>query len=108
MRILFWILVLFIGIVLAVFAVANRGTLALELWPLPWLLELPVYLAILGALLLGILIGAFMVWIGGQRRRRELRRQRRRITALEHELAATQAQLAGAPGSTPARVAAQA
>ena len=108
MRVLFWILVLFIGIVLALFAVANRGTLALELWPLPWLLEVPAYLAILSALLLGFLAGVLAAWIGGRRSRRKLRRCRRRLAALEHELVATQAELAGAPGSASARVAAQA
>lgn len=107
MRTLFWILVALMAIVLAAFAAANRGTLALGLWPLPWLLELPVYLAVLGALLLGFLAGALAVWIGGHRSRRELRRRRRQITALERELAATQAQLAGAPGSMPAPAAAE-
>ena len=107
MRMLSWILVALIAIVLAAFAVANRGTLALGLWPLPWLLELPAYLVILGALLLGFLAGALAVWIGGHRSRRELRRQRRQIAALERELTATQAQLAGAPGSMPAPAAAE-
>jgi uncharacterized integral membrane protein len=101
MRILFWILVLLIAVVAAAFAVSNREALALGLWPLPWLVELPVYFAILGALLLGFIAGALAAWTGGRPRRRELRRSGRRIAALERELAATQAQLAGAPGSAP-------
>lgn len=102
MRILFWILVILVGIVLAAFAVSNRETVALGLWPLPWLLDLPIYLAVLGALLLGFLAGALGAWVAGQRRRRELRRLRRQIAALERELAATQAQLPAAPGSAAA------
>ena len=108
MRILFWILVVLIAIVLAAFAVSNREPVALGFWPLPWLVQLPVYLAVLGALLIGFVIGAIASWIGGRRRRRVARTQRRRIAALERELAATQAQLAGAPGATPAPLAAQA
>ena len=108
MRILFWILVVLIAIVLAAFAVSNREPVALEFWPLPWLVQLPVYLAVLGALLIGFVIGGIASWTGGRRRRRVVRTQRRRITALERELAATQAQLAGAPGATPAPLAARA
>ena len=107
MRILFWILVALIAVVLAAFTVSNREAVALGLWPLPWLVQLPLYLAVLGALLLGGLAGALGAWIGGRRYRRGLRRQRRQIAALEHELAATQAHLAGAPGSAPARIAAE-
>src|SRR5438445_182608 len=51
--------------------------------------------------------GALAAWLGGRHTRRELRRQRRRTAALERELAATQAQLAGAPGAAPASIAAR-
>ena len=105
MRVLLWILVLLLAAVLAAFAVSNRETMALGLWPLPWLLQIPTYLAVLGALLLGFLLGVFAVWVAGARRRRELGRQRRRIAALESELTATQAQLAGAPRAASAPVA---
>jgi uncharacterized integral membrane protein len=104
MRLLFWILVALAAVVLAAFAASNHEMMSFGLWPLPWLLEVPAYLAVLGALLLGFLAGALVVWIGGRRPRRELRR---RVAALERELTATQAQLAGAPGSMPAPIAAE-
>ena len=104
MRVLFWVLVVVVAVVLAAFAVSNREPVALGLWPLPWLLQAPAYLAAFGALLLGFVAGALAVWAGGVRRR-ELRRHRRRIAALERELAATQAQLTGAPGAMPVHIA---
>ena len=107
MRLLFWILVLLVAVMLAAFAVSNREPVSLGLWPLPWLLQMPAYLAVLGALLFGFLLGALAVWAGGGRRRRELRRQRRRIAALEQELLTTQAQLAGAPAARRAAVGAE-
>lgn len=75
------------------FAITNRASVSLGLWPLPFLLETPLYLLVLMTLLAGVLIGAAAVWLAGHRSRRELRRQRRRAAALERELAATQAQL---------------
>ena len=41
MRILFWIFVLLVAAVLALFAVSNRAGVALSLWPLPLLVEAP-------------------------------------------------------------------
>jgi lipopolysaccharide assembly protein A len=93
MKLLFWSLVALAAAALALFAASNRATVSLALWPLPFVVELPLYLAVLGALLIGLVAGALLAWIGGRRTRRELRRRGRRIAALERELAATQAQL---------------
>jgi uncharacterized integral membrane protein len=100
MKFLFWIFVLIVAIVLALFAISNRETVALGFWPAPFLVELPLYVAVLVALLLGFLIGEFAAWLAGRRRRREARRRSRRIALLEGELLATQAQLAS-PASAP-------
>jgi len=89
----FWSVTLIAAAVLVPFAIANRTTVSLGLWPLPFLLEAPVYLLLLLTLLAGFFIGAGCVWIAGHWSRRELRRRRRRMEALERELAATQARL---------------
>jgi len=107
MRLLFWLFVLIVAFVLALFAVSNRATVALGLWPAPFLVELPLYVAVLAALAIGFLIGEFAAWIAGSRWRREARRHARRIASLESELRATQAQLVGPEGRTPARTAAR-
>ena len=106
MKLLFWIFVALVATVLALFAVSNRAAVSLGLWPLPFVLELPLYLAILAALLVGFLAGALAAWIGGRQRRREGRQRGRRIAALERELAATQAQLPDASENAPGRHAA--
>jgi len=108
MRLLFWIFVLIVALVLALFAVSNRATVALGLWPAPFLVEIPLYVAVLAALALGFLIGGFAAWIAGRRWRREARRHARRIASLEGELRATQAQLVGPAERVPSRTAARA
>jgi uncharacterized integral membrane protein len=95
MKILFWFFVLIIALVLALFAVSNRATVALGLWPVPFLVELPLYVAVLAALAVGFLIGELAAWIAGRRWRRKARRHARRIASLEGELRATQAELVG-------------
>jgi uncharacterized integral membrane protein len=104
MTLLFWTCIALLGAALALFAGSNRGTVALAWWPFGFVVELPLYLALLGAVVLGGLTGAALAWHAGRSRRREARRRGRRITALERELAATQAQLPGAaPPPAPLR-----
>jgi lipopolysaccharide assembly protein A len=86
MKLLFWCLVIIIAAVLASFAASNRETIALALWPLPFVADLPLYLAMLGALAAGVVLGVLAMWVGAAGRRREARRHGRRIVALEREL----------------------
>jgi lipopolysaccharide assembly protein A len=103
MKLVFWIVVVPVATVLALFAVSNREAVTLGLWPLPFELDLPLYLAILFALLIGFISGVMAAWIAGRHRRRENRRRGRRIAALETELAAREAQPAVARETAPAR-----
>ena len=107
MKLLFWIVVALVAAVLALFAMSNRGAVALGLWPLAFELDLPLYLAVLAALLIGFVSGALAAWIAGRSRRRENRRRGRRIAALERALAELQAQPPGARETAPARLAAR-
>ncbi len=103
MRAFYWLAVLVFAAILSLFAASNRAAVSLGLWPLPYLVEVPLYLAVFVSLFGGFLIGAAAAWLGGRRVRRELRRCRRRNEALARELGATQSRLTGeAQASTPA------
>jgi lipopolysaccharide assembly protein A len=93
MRFLYWVLVAIVAIVLVLFAVSNRGEASLGLWPLPFVMGVPLYLLVLLSLVLGFVVGRLAGLVAAAGRRRELRRRRRRIEALERELATTQARL---------------
>ena len=97
MRIVYRVFFLIGAVFLILFAVSNRETVSVALWPLPFLADVPFYLACFLSLLLGALVGLGAAWIAGRRDRRELRGRRRRIEALERELAATQSQLRDHP-----------
>src|SRR5271163_480098 len=92
MKILWWIVLALAALLLILFAVSNREMVSVGLWPLPVLVELPLYLVVLGTLILGFVLGELVAWIGGWRWRREARRSRDRIANLERELAAERAQ----------------
>jgi len=112
MRILFWLLLPFVAVLVALFAVSNREAVDLGLWPLSNAVQLPLYLVVLLALFGGCLFGAVAAWVAGRHWRREVRRRGRRIEALERELAASHAELhssaapreLSAPRGVPVRV----
>lgn len=99
MRHLHWLVTGPVILIVVLFAVSNRQTTNVTLWPLPVSLEAPLYLVVLLAALIGFLVGELVAWINGRFWRREARAKARRIEALERELAATQAQLG--PASPP-------
>ena len=93
MRFLWWIVFTLAAVVLVLFAVSNRQTVSLGFWLLPGAgVQMPLYLLVLGTLIVGFVIGELVAWTGGWRWRREARRSRDRIAALERELEAERAQ----------------
>jgi lipopolysaccharide assembly protein A len=97
MKLVHWLITAPLALVLVVFAVANRETISLTLWPAPVSLNAPIYLVVLLALLVGFLIGELVAWINSHRARRETRALSRRVAALERELADKE------PTKTPAK-----
>lgn len=94
LRILFWILTIPILALAGAFAASNTGPVVLRLWPLPLEWEMPVFIAVLGAFILGVGLTALSFWIGslpGRLARRRLARHERALeeetTRLKHELA---------------------
>jgi uncharacterized integral membrane protein len=87
MKFLWWIVLAVVAVVLILFAISNREHVTLSVWLLPGAaIEMPLYLLVLGTLLLGFVVGELTGWIGGWRWRREARRGRERIAMLEREI----------------------
>lgn len=77
---------LFLGIVIAIvaiFAVANRAPTKIDLSPLPFVPELPLFVVILGAMAVGLVIGAGLSSWSRQKLKWQARTQRKRAEALE-------------------------
>lgn len=82
----------FIGIPLAVvavtFAVSNRQSAEISLWPFPYELEMPLCAALLAIAVIAFILGGFLAWLSGGKVRRENRKRGKRIRELEKTLAA--------------------
>ena len=93
MKLLYWLIAAPLMVLAVLFAVSNRESVDLALWPLPWVVEPPVYAIVLGALALGVVVGAAVAWIGGGRARgrarsaeRKVQEQQRDVEALEKRI----------------------
>jgi uncharacterized integral membrane protein len=104
MRAISWAVTLVAAVLLIPFALSNREPVSLGVWPLPFLIDLPLYLLVALLLLIGFVAGAAVTWIAGRRKRRELKRRRRRIEALERELVAARSHLQDQAGRGRPRV----
>ncbi|NLH83205.1 MAG: DUF1049 domain-containing protein [Phyllobacteriaceae bacterium] len=110
-RFLTWVLALPIGMVVVALAVANRRPVTLSLDPFrpddPAIaVTLPLFLPILGAVVLGVLLGGVAVWLGQGKHRKAARAGRRATTRLEAERATLAAEVAKHAGGGEAAVAA--
>ena len=97
-----FILFILIGVLIAV---SNRQPVQLALWPLPHLVVLPLYLLVIGMLLLGVLAGLGMGWWAGRHHRRRAREASGEAARLDREvqrLREATAAAAVAPANGPA------
>ena len=77
-------------IAIVAFAIANRTPVPVSFAPLPILIELPVYGVFLLGLVLGGLIGGLALWLSGIPQWFQARRMRRKVSALESQVAVLQ------------------
>ena len=86
MKIVFWIFAIIAVIFTVDFVMTNGQSVTLGSWLLPWTADVPVGLAVLCALALGLVVGGFLSWGSGNRARRRARAAERRAETLEREL----------------------
>jgi uncharacterized integral membrane protein len=85
-RRLSWIITLPLTVIAVLFALSNSAPTEVRLWPLPWAADLPLYLLILGFLLIGFLLGIVVAWLSGGSRRRRMRMLSEQVRAQAGEI----------------------
>lgn len=97
MRTLYWILAGTLAALAGLFALNNRGELTVDLWPLGPQTQMPVFVALVGALYIGFLFGAVVAWLAGGAARKRARDMARKAATLDIELQELKARQAGVP-----------
>jgi uncharacterized integral membrane protein len=83
LRLLKALIVLPVTAIILVFAVSNRQTASVSLWPLPYEIDTPVFFLALAPLAFGVLAGGIAAWLAGGRTRHLARERARQIKTLE-------------------------
>lgn len=86
LRFLSWLSGIPLAVATVLFAAANHEPVQVGLWPLPWVIELPLYLLALAPLATGLLIGLVLGWIAAAPARKAARVERRRARFLEGQI----------------------
>jgi uncharacterized integral membrane protein len=74
-------------ILLAVcFALSNRQSAAISLWPMAGIIQAPLFLLSLGTLIFGVFVGGVIVWGSALAQRLEMRLLRREIKSLNEKI----------------------
>jgi uncharacterized integral membrane protein len=84
-------------LLMVVFALSNRASVTLGLWPTDFSLEVPLSLAILAAMAIAFLVGGIFVWFSVLAQRRRARRAEQAVRLLEAEVQSLKARLPPLP-----------
>ncbi len=76
-----------VAVAVVVFAVSNRQTASVSLWPLPFEIDTPVFFLALAPLVLGVFLGGVAAWLAGGKSRRLSRERARQLKTLERTAA---------------------
>jgi lipopolysaccharide assembly protein A len=93
-----------LAFVLVLFAMSNRESAHLGLWPFDYSLELPLSIALLIAFAIAFLLGALLLWFSAISARLRARRAEHAIKMLESQVADLKSRLEAAEPKTPAEI----
>jgi uncharacterized integral membrane protein len=86
MKILSRVLFILFVLIAVLIAVSNTQPVRLTLWPLPHIVETPLYLLITGVLLLGVFAGLGLGWWAARHHRRRAREASGEAARLDREV----------------------
>ena len=85
MKLFTWIILLPLAALIIVFAVVNRDLTTINLWPLPFVIDLPLFSVIFGGALVGIVWGGIAAWSAAGTTRAKARERAREVHTLSDE-----------------------
>ncbi len=86
LRICSWLISLTFLVVCVLFAVNNRQEITIDCWPLDYDIKTPLFVITLGGFLVGLILGASLLWLSGLRTHWDKRKLSKEVTKLKTKL----------------------
>ncbi len=85
-RLVTWIVMIPFALVVIVFSASNRELVALNLWPFPIEITVPIFTLVLAVFIFGFLMGGIVMWASAGRTRQKARDASWRAANAERDL----------------------
>jgi uncharacterized integral membrane protein len=86
MKLISWLITAALIFLAMAFALSNRQSVNVSMWPLNVAIQAPLFLLSLGTLFFGMLIGAVIGWLSSLPHRAQARRLRNDIASLHEQI----------------------
>jgi len=94
MKLISWVFVALLAIAVITLSVGNREAVSFSLFPLPFVMDIPLFILILLGGFIGVLLGAFRTWMANGKLRQKNRAQAQEILKLQGDLSRVTAEKA--------------
>ena len=84
-RLISWLIMIPLAVAVVIFTIANRADVGLDLWPMPLIIDVPLFSVGLVAGFVGFFGGALIAWLSGAHRRGLYRKLVRQLEAAKRE-----------------------
>ena len=92
-RLLSWVLMIPLAAAVVAFTISNRGKVSIDLWPSSFIIEVPLFAAVLVAAFFGFLVGALISFVSAGHRRARNRQLMRTLENSRREEAILKEQI---------------
>ncbi len=86
MRFVSWVFVALLGLAIIILSIGNKADVTFSFYPLPFVMDVPLFVLILAGGFLGVLLGSLKTWMNDGKSRRENRQNKREVVKLQGEI----------------------
>ena len=86
MRLVYWLIAVPLLVAVPLFAISNLNTVGLTIWPLPFVIQVPVFVVALVGLAIGFFAGGIVAWFSAGRARARARSAERAVRTRDIEI----------------------
>jgi len=89
-----WGFIALLCLIVVTLSIGNRDAVTFSLFPLPFVMDIPLFILILAGAFIGVLLGSLRTWMADGKARRESRHNKQEAARLKGEIARLERKIA--------------